>query len=94
MEKMTKMTARLSKLCAYCYIYNLFLTLISGKELPELTKSGRNIALLGIFCPFFWFSLFSGDDSSTLLFHAIHSGIVFLIGVVIMFVGFKKNDKK
>jgi len=91
---MTKMTARLSKLCAYCYIYNLFLTLLNGKELPELAKSGRNIALLGLFCPFFWFSLFSGADSSTILFNAIHSGIVFLLGVVIMLVSLKQNNKK
>jgi len=93
METITRITVRLGKLCAYCYIYKLLLAFINGKKLSELTKSGRNIALLGLFCPFFWFSLFSGADSSTLLLNGLHSGIVFLIGIVIMFVGFQKNDK-
>ena len=94
MEIITKIVPRLSKLCAYCYIYKLFLTRINGRELSDLTRSGRNIALLGLFCPFFWFSLFSGAASSTILLNALHSGIVFLIGLVIMFVSFIKNDKK
>jgi len=94
METIKKISANFSKLCAYSYIYKLFLTLINGDKLSEQTKSGRNIALLGFFCPFFWFSLFSGADASTILFNAIHSGIVFLIGVVIMFISFIKNDTK
>ena len=95
MEKMINMAARLSKLCAYCYIYKLFLILNNGKEeLPELVINGRNIALLGFFCPFLWFSVLSGADLAIILFHAVHSCIVFLIGVVIMIVGFRNNGKK
>lgn len=76
--------AKLSQWCAYTHIYRLIIKLIKGETLSELTKAGRNIALLGFFCPFFWYALFSGAQKSALIFHATHSGIVFLLGVVIM----------
>jgi hypothetical protein len=55
-----------------------------GKDISEQAKAGRNIALLGLFCPFFWYALLTGASRDTLLFHATHSGIVFLIGLSIM----------
>lgn len=74
----------LTRWCAYSHIYKVVAEIINGKKLSEETKTGRNIALLGIFCPFFWFALISGADASTIAFHAVHSSVVFLIGVVIM----------
>ena len=79
-----RILSKLSQWCAYTHIYNLLKTLANGEELSEQTKTGRNIALLGIFCPFFWYALLSGAETSTVIMHATHSGIVFLIGVVIM----------
>jgi len=92
-KTITKMLSGLSKWCAYSQMYRLLLILFNGGEWSEQTKIGRNIALLGIFCPFFWFALFSGADSSELAFHACHSSIVFLIGVVIMIVSLTKKSK-
>ena len=78
------MMDKLSKWCAYTHIFKLFRTLANGEKLSEQAKTGRNIALLGLFCPFFWYALLSGAQTSTVIMHATHSGIVFLIGVVIM----------
>ncbi|WP_435234616.1 hypothetical protein ACR30L_12650 [Psychromonas sp. PT13] len=86
-----KVATKLSQFCAYSYLYKLF---INRGKLTDQAKAGRNIALLGLFCPFFWFSLVSGANLSTVLFHAAHSGIVFLMGIVIMLVSFQKNKDK
>ncbi len=75
--------------CAYHHLFKIFSMRIRGEKCSEITKVGRNIALLGFFCPLFWIALFSGTRGSHLFFHATHSGIVFLIGVVIMIIGFK-----
>jgi hypothetical protein len=81
----------LSKWCAYSYLCELVLARLRGKKLTEQVKAGRNIALLGFFCPIFWFALFLGADKSTLVMHATHSGIVFTVGVVIMVTGLIKQ---
>lgn len=84
---------KLMKWCAYHYIYQIIQILIKGGDLSEQTKAGRQIALLGIFCPIFWYYFLSGADRSTLIFHGTHSGIVFLIGVAIMAVSLKKKSR-
>jgi|TARA_R110001583_G_C5530633_1_gene398485 hypothetical protein len=83
----------LKKWCAYSHIANMISMLIHGKSLSGQTRTGRNIALLGLFCPFFWIALFSGASGSTLMFHAVHSSIVFLIGVVIMIISLIKQKR-
>ncbi|SDZ91140.1 hypothetical protein SAMN05660420_00698 [Desulfuromusa kysingii] len=90
-EFTAKIAKNLSKWCAYTHMFKVFTALIKGGDLSEQTKAGRNIALLGFFCPFFWIALLSGADGSTLAFHATHSGIVFLIGVAIIITSFKKK---
>lgn len=45
---------------------------------------GRNIALIGLFCPIFWVSLFSGASAATIRVNAIHSGCVILLGLALM----------
>lgn len=80
----TSLIRKLSKWCAYSHLYRLLLSITRGDKLSEQGKAGRNIALLGLFCPFFWYALLSGAQTSTVMMHAAHSGIVFLIGVVIM----------
>jgi len=54
-----------------------------------MARKGIQISLLGFFCPFFWYSLFSGDSVGTVAFHAAHSGLVILIGVVFFIKGLK-----
>lgn len=58
------------------------------KSLRQNIILGRNMALIGFFCPIFWMSLFSGADTSTLLFNAVHSGLVILLGLVVMAVNY------
>lgn len=50
-------------------------------------KLGRNIALIGVFCPFFWVSLLSGAPRNIVNFNAAHSGLVVLAGCLIMALG-------
>lgn len=58
------------------------------KHLIGGIKTGRNIALVGVFCPIFWLSLFTGASGSVLLFDAIHSSIVIFIGGAYSFINF------
>ncbi|PSW16508.1 hypothetical protein C9J01_05780 [Photobacterium rosenbergii] len=91
---MRAVIAGLTKWCAYSHIFKALTVLINGGQISEQTRAGRNIALLGIFCPFFWIALFTGAEASSLAFHATHSGIVFLIGVAIMVASLKKQQQK
>ncbi|NOH98733.1 hypothetical protein [Vibrio sp. 99-70-13A1] len=84
----------MSKWCAYSHMIKVFSVLISGGDISQQTKGGRNIALLGLFCPFFWYALFTGASKTELAFHATHSGVVFLIGMTIMFVSLRQKKQK
>lgn len=68
-------------------MFKIFRCLLKNEDISEQTKAGRNIALIGLFCPFFWYALFTGASKSELTFHAIHSSIVILIGIVVIFMG-------
>lgn len=85
---------KITKWCAYSHMFKVIKVLLNGGDISDQTRSGRNIALLGFFCPFFWYALFTGASKSELMFHATHSSIVFLIGMAIMAVslGTKKSD--
>lgn len=91
---MKAVVRNLTKWCAYSHMYKVFSALIKGGDISDKTRTGRNIALLGIFCPFFWFALFTGASRTELAFHATHSGIVFFIGIVIMFGSLKQKKGK
>lgn len=71
------------------------------KRLIAGIKTGRNILLVGVFCPIFWSSLFMGAPKSVLLFNAVHSGIFICSGGVFSFFNFirlrklqRKNEVK
>jgi hypothetical protein len=55
-----------------------------ARDLVAVVKTGRAIALIGCFCPIFWVSLLSGVRGPQLRFNAIHSGVVIVIGLVVM----------
>lgn len=80
--------------CAYSQLYNVIKRSIQHREVPLEAKTGAQIALLAVFCPLFWGAVILGAEPSTILLHAIHSGIVFLTGVSIMVVGYFKEAKK
>ncbi|CAM4005419.1 hypothetical protein [Vibrio neonatus] len=85
--------SNVTKWCAYSHMFKVFRALIKGGDISDQTRTGRNIALLGIFCPFFWYALFTGASRGELAFHAMHSGVVFLIGIAIMFVGLRQKQR-
>lgn len=82
---------KISQWCAYSHLVKLGRNIIYRRDVSDLVTKGRNLMLLGIFCPFFWVALFIGSDKATLIFHAAHSSIVFLAGAVIMAVGLNKS---
>ena len=83
--------SRLTKWCAYSHLVKVVLALVKGEAMSEQVRAGRNIALLGFFCPFFWYALLTGESQNELSFHALHSGGVIMIGLVLMLVGLKKR---
>jgi len=54
------------------------------REILFRIKLGQGIALVGVFCPIFWISLFSGARGEVLYFNAFHSGLVILFGLGFM----------
>ena len=64
---------------------------VKERRLPAAARQGSYIFLLGLLCPFFWIALFRGASPEELRFHATHSGIVALIGLVIMVIGLIKE---
>jgi len=51
-------------------------------------KTGRNIAMVGIFCPFLWYAILSGASKDFILLNVIHSGIIVVLGLVIITVNY------
>lgn len=88
-----KIIGKLSQLCAYTHIWKVISGLLNNEGLSEQTKAGRNIALLGLFCPFFWYALLTGASREVVIMHVIHSSIVLLIGIVIIFVSIRKQKE-
>lgn len=70
------------------------------QQIIQGIKLGRNIALVGLFCPFFWIALFSRAPLDSVYFNAMHSGIVIAVGGAILIkrridlVRYKKTEKE
>jgi hypothetical protein len=54
---------------------------VQEKRLPQASKTGIFIALLGFFCPLFWVPFLSGKPLNELWFDIIHSGVFVAIGI-------------
>ncbi|MGL6313947.1 hypothetical protein [Vibrio sp. WXL103] len=83
---------KLASLCAYSHLVKVLVVLVKGGDLSQQAVTGRMIALLGLFCPLFWFALFTGAERSELLFHAAHSSIVFLLGMSILILSTRSKN--
>ncbi len=57
---------------------------VPDRRLADGVVTGRNIMLIGVFCPFFWLSLLSGAGRDQIRLNAIHSGVVAFLGLVWM----------
>lgn len=51
-------------------------------------KTGRHISLVGVFCPFLWYSILSGASKDFIILNVIHSGIIVGIGLVVLCVNY------
>ncbi|RPD99996.1 hypothetical protein EGM88_01670 [Aureibaculum marinum] len=88
------------KWCPYTLAVQKCITLINGNNKIDKPKDskiigykngikmGRNITLVGVFCPFFWYTLISGKSTTIILMNAMHSGIVIVIGILVMLLSY------
>jgi hypothetical protein len=84
---------QLLNVCAYTHLIRFFKTVVIERKFPNnVAKQGAIIMTIGICCPIFWVSLITGAKAETVRFNAIHSGVVALLGMIIMIVGFLKNN--
>lgn len=81
----------LLNLCPYTHLWRAIKQAVADRKLPASARTGASIALLGLFCPFFWIALFTGASRGELVFHATHSGAVFLVGVILLLVALAKE---
>ena len=83
---------QLLNICPYTHLFRVVKTSICERKFPNnAAKQGAIIMIIGILCPIFWISLFSGASAEVVRFNATHSGAVALIGMVIMIIGFLKK---
>ena len=63
-------------------------------------KTGRNIVLIGIFCPLLWYSILSGSSKDLICINLMHSGVIASLGFVLIVINYlalfrnKKTHKK
>jgi hypothetical protein len=86
-----KFLKSLLNLCPYTHLWQAVKTAIEERRLPDSARSGAFITVLGLCCPIFWMAYFRGASRSELIFHAVHSGIFILIGMVMMLAGMIKK---
>ncbi len=80
-------------LCPYSHLWRAVRRMVAERRLPDSARPGASVALLGLFCPFFWIALLSGASGSELMFHAAHSAIVFGIGIALVLAGALKDSR-
>ena len=61
-----------------------------AEEYKAGIKLGRNITLIGFFCPIFWGSVIMGAPASVILFNLTHSGIIISLGALIALLNYVK----
>jgi len=47
-------------------------------------KTGRNIALIGVFCPFLWYAILSGKSADFIFLNAVHSSVIVVLGLAVV----------
>lgn len=51
-------------------------------------KTGRNILLVGVFCPFLWYAIISGASENFIILNVIHSAIIAGIGGLVILINY------
>lgn len=96
MKTLTKIIKPILEACPYTIVGKKCIGIFNGKkpiskkankkivQLQKGVKTGRNLSLIGVFCPFFWYALLTGMSKDFIILNAIHSSIVVAIGLVII----------
>lgn len=96
MKTLTKIIKPILDACPYTMIGKKCIRVVGAKKnitkkpdkkiirLQKGMKTGRNLSLIGVFCPFFWFALLTGMSKDFIILNAMHSSIVVAIGLIIV----------
>ncbi|SHJ93717.1 hypothetical protein [Pseudozobellia thermophila] len=100
MKTLTHFIKSLIKACPYTFVGRQCRAVFKGKKTTDLKyddkatrfrkgmKTGRNISLVGVFCPFFWYALLSGASTNLIVLNALHSSAVVLLGLLVVLVNY------
>ena len=58
------------------------------QTLKKGIKTGTNIALIGVFCPFLWYAILSGQSKNFIILNLMHSGVIVGIGLLIVLLNY------
>ncbi|MAN29134.1 MAG: hypothetical protein CMH14_17770 [Mesonia sp.] len=92
----------LFKACPYSFIGRKCFDAVKGKTRSHTNKNlndrilsfklgiktGRNIILIGVFCPILWYSILSGANKKFIELNLIHSAIIVGLGLLVMLVNY------
>jgi len=88
------------KACPYAIVGKKCTEIVKGKKndkkkdntkmetFKKGTKTGRNIVLIGIFCPLLWYSILSGASKDLIIINLMHSGIIVTLGLVLIVINY------
>jgi len=85
---------QLFNFCPYTHIFRSIKTAVQEKKLPNASKTGVFVALLGFFCPLFWVPFISGTPLRDLWFDMLHSGTFVVVGIGMFLWGIFAQNKQ
>ena len=100
MKQVTNFFKSIINACPYSIVGKTCVNVVKGRTIDKKKhlnkvmtlrkgiKTGTNIALVGVFCPFLWYAIFTGQPWSFIVLNIIHSGFVVVIGVLVVLVNY------
>ncbi|MFY0714523.1 hypothetical protein J1D01_12665 [Seonamhaeicola sp. NFXS20] len=100
MKKISGVIKSLINACPYSMVGKKCFSAISGTKVKRQIsnnkilrfrngiKTGTKISLIGIFCPFLWYSILTGQSENFIFLNVIHSGIIVSIGMLIVILNY------
>ncbi|MDW5290323.1 hypothetical protein [Formosa sp. PL04] len=100
MKSLTNLFKSAVQACPYTHVGKTCISAMKGEYKPvknstnkilaykSRMRTGRNISLVGVFCPFLWYAIISGASTNFILLNAMHSGIIVAIGLLIIAINY------
>ncbi|QXP71572.1 hypothetical protein H0I29_05675 [Polaribacter sp. R2A056_3_33] len=97
---MIKFIKKIIKACPYSIMGKKCIETLQGKKkdkkknntkietLKKGIKTGRDIILIGIFCPLLWYSILSGASKDLIIINLMHSGVIVALGFVLIVINY------